>query len=103
MILYLEILYARMSSTDNIKEIDKEYILSYQECQITTSVVFDTKQMKSSSVRMTDDRWIVLRKSQVDKIYPIVDFVTRVVVVCVVFCLESGFFCFFCLFRVEKG
>ena len=36
LILYLEILYARMSSTDTIKEIGIEYILFYQECQITT-------------------------------------------------------------------
>ena len=52
--------------------------------------------MKSFSVRMIDIRWSVLRKSQVVKIYPIMDFVTRVVVVFVVFCLESGFFCFVC-------
>jgi hypothetical protein len=31
MILHLISLYARMSSTDNIKEIDIEYILYYQE------------------------------------------------------------------------
>ena len=55
-----------MSSTNNIKEIGIEYTLSYQECQITTSVVFDTKQIKSYSVKMIDVRWIVLRKSQVD-------------------------------------
>ncbi len=36
LILYLEILYTRMSSTGNIKEIGIEYILFYQECQITT-------------------------------------------------------------------
>ncbi len=53
----------------------------------------DTKQLKSSSVRMIEVRFSVLRKSQVDKIYPIVDFVTRVVVVKkLCFCLESGFF-----------
>ena len=42
------------------------------------------------------------KKSRVVKIQPIVEFVTRVEVVCVVFCLKSGFFCL--LFRVwEKG
>ena len=40
-----------------------------------------------------------LRKSQADNIHPIVDFVTRVVVVCVAFC----FFCFACLLRVKKS
>ncbi len=61
-----------MSSADNIKEIDIEYKLSYQDpikkCHITTNVVLDTKQLKSLSVRMMDVRWNVLRKSQVDKI-----------------------------------
>ena len=53
-------------------------------------------------VRMIDNNWLLFRKSQVVKIQPIVEFVTRVEVVWVVFCLESGFFCL--LFRVwEKG
>ncbi len=53
-----------MSSADNIKEIDIEYKLSYQakKCHITTSVVLDTKQLKSPSVRMIDVRWNIFEK-----------------------------------------
>ena len=55
LILYLEILYARMSSTDNIKEIGIEYILSYQECQITTVCGFWYKINEVFSCQ--NDRW----------------------------------------------
>ena len=46
-------------------------------------MVLDTKQVIFSSVRIIEDYQLFLRKSQVVKIQPIVDFITRVEVVSV--------------------
>ena len=93
-----------MSSTDNIIEIDIEYILSYQEVSDNYKC---GSWYKTNDIFLcqNDRRFLMfLRKSQVVKIQPIVDFITRVEVVSVCSALSQASFVCFCLFpRSKKG
>ena len=84
-----------MSSTDNIIEIDIEYILSYQE--VSDNYKCGSRYKTSDIFLCQNDRRFLmfLRKAQVVKIQPIVAFVIRVEVVCVGYALsQASFVCF---------